>query len=496
MTNETTKYFLAFDLGATSGCSTLGTLKNGKLELEELTRFTNKIIQHNNKYYWDINALFNELKNCLKLTIAKGIKVDAIGIDSWGVDFVCIDKNGEVIDNPRCYRDPYTNGKAKEYFKLISQQELYNTTGIQIMDINTIFQLYASSKETNTPLPTTDKVLLIADSLSYMLTGNKVCEYTIASTSQLLNPRTQTIESKLLSVMNVDTQIIAPIITPGEKMGTLSDKIAKECGTNNIPVVAVAGHDTASAVVAVPATNKNFAYLSSGTWSLMGIEVDEPIINEESYRLNFTNEGGVEGTTRFLKNITGMWILEQCKEVWRKGNKEYTHLEIEKLTESIKPFQWFIDPDHSDFTNPTNMVEAIHNFCKRTNQPTPKTDAEYLRCIFDSLVLKYRYVLESLQKLAPFPIEKLHIIGGGSKNNMLNQATANATGLCIVAGPAEASTIGNIMIQAKGLGMANSLSEIRKTINDSFSFKTFHPQNTQEWTDAYNKFTNHIKIIS
>jgi len=356
------------------------------------------------------------------------------------------------------------------------------------MNFNSIYQLYAAQKEPNSAVTKAKSLLFMPDALSYLLTGKKVCEYSIASTSQLLNPRTKTFEPKLFEAMNISPSLMQPIVMPGEIIGYIKEDIAKECGIEQTPVIAVAGHDTGSAVVAVPAENEHFAYLSSGTWSLMGIEIDEPIITPESYQINFTNEGGVNGTTRFLKNITGMWLLEQCIKEWEEKGRNYDYSQITKMSNEVEGFQSLIDPDDETFANPESMTAAIVAFCEKTHQKSPESDAEFTRCIFDSLALKYRYVLSFLQRTAPFPIEKLHVIGGGSQNNLLNQATANSISMPVVAGPSEATAIGNIMIQAKGIGLLNSLQEIRKVIRQSVSPEIFYPEETESWDEAYQRF--------
>ena len=483
---KNTHYFYAFDLGATSGRSVLAKIEDDKITLKELTRFPNKIIRINDKYYWDIYMLFDALKEGLKAT--EGIKIDAIGIDTWGVDFVYLGKDGSILGQPRSYRDPYTEGIPAEYFKIISRKEVYDSTGIQIMNFNSIYQLYAAKKEHSSALESATDILFMPDALSYLLTGKKVCKYTIASTSQLLNPRTKKLEAKLFDAIEISPTLMQPIVMPGEIIGYVNDSVMKECSIGRVPVIAVAGHDTGSAVVAVPSENENFAYLSSGTWSLMGIEVHDPIIAEDSFQLNFTNEGGVNGTTRFLKNITGMWLLEQCRREW----EPYTYQQIVELSKGAKIFRSIIDPDDETFANPESMTEAIRLYCMRTGQIIPDTDAEFIRCIFDSLALKYRLVLESLQKVAPFPIEKLYVIGGGSQNRLLNQATANSIGLPVVSGPSEATAIGNVMMQAKAIGLTDSLSDIRRIIRNSVNPETFLPQDTALWNQAYNKF---LKII-
>jgi len=469
-------HFFAFDLGATSGRSILGALQDGKIELKELTRFTNKIIRVRDKYYWDIFALYEALKEGLATAASQNIRIDSIGIDTWGVDFVYLGEDGSLLSLPRSYRDPYTNGKPEEYFKLVPKKTVYDRTGIQIMNFNSLYQLYAAKCENYSPLKAAKEILFMPDALSYLLTEKKICEYTIASTSQLLNPITKKFEQELFEAMGISPSIMQPVVMPGTIIGNLSESVAKECGLPPVPVIAVAGHDTASAVAAVPAENEKFAYLSSGTWSLMGIEVQKPIITDETYQLNFTNEGGVEGATRFLKNITGMWLLEQCRKEWEAAGQEYSYSKIDELSGSVKGFQSVIDPDHPSFANPESMTKAIADYCAQNGQKIPASPAEFIRCIFDSLALKYKDVLSDLQKVAPFQIERLHVIGGGSKNSLLNQMTADAIGIPVVAGPSEATALGNVMMQAKGLGVVQSLQEIRRIIRNSVSPEVFYPE--------------------
>jgi rhamnulokinase len=486
-------HFLAFDLGATSGRSILATLQDDKVILKELTRFPNKIVRVGDKYYWNIYSLFEELKNGLRVVGNEKIKIDSVGIDTWGVDFVYVADDGTFLGLPRAYRDPYTNGAPEEYFEKISRKEVYELTGIQIMNFNSLFQLYAAAKESSSALKAAKNILFTPDALSYMLTGNKVCEYTIASTSQILNPRTKEFETKLFEPVGVSASIMLPLAMPGKITGNILKSIQLECGIEQTPVIAVAGHDTASAIAAIPAKDENFAYLSSGTWSLMGIEVKEPIISEQSFNLNFTNEGGIEGTTRFLKNITGMWLLEQCRKEWESHGKSYTYEEIVRMSDSVEGFQSIIDPDYPRFANPPSMLEAIAAYCAETNQKIPENHAEYIRCIFDSLALKYKYVLDCLKQVAPFEIERLHVIGGGSQNRLLNQLIANSIGLPVIAGPSEATAIGNVMVQAKGLGIVKSLNEMRAIIGNSVSLETFYPKDTAQWDEAYKKFMHHYK---
>ncbi|MBR4969784.1 MAG: rhamnulokinase [Alistipes sp.] len=480
--------FLAFDLGATSGRTLLGTLCDGKIETKELTRFPHAIIEVNGKFFWNLLGLYNNLKEGLAACAKEGITPESIGIDTWGVDIVPIGEDGSILGMPRAYRDPYTNGAPEKFFEIVPRDEVYSATGIQIMNFNTLYQIYAAVQEGYTPVTQAKQLLFMPDALSYMLTGKAICEYTIASTSQILNPRTAKLEASLLEAAGVSSDIFPELQMPGSVIGPLTDSLASETRIGKVNVVAVAGHDTASAVAAVPAENEHFAYLSSGTWSLMGIETPHPIINEESFRLNFTNEGGVAGTTRFLKNICGMWILEQCRKEWERDGKNYSYPEIVAMAEGAEPFTCFINPDDALFANPESMLGAIESFCKRTEQSAPTNDAQIIRTIFESLALRYREVLEMLEKMAPFAIDVLHIIGGGSKNSLLNQYTANATGKRVVAGPSEATAFGNIMMQAVGAGIVGSLGEARKIIRASIETEEFLPKDREVWDKAYDKF--------
>lgn len=386
---------------------------------------------------------------------------------------------------PYSYRDPHTTNAPENFFKLIPRKDVYEATGIQIMNFNSLFQFFTLDKNESSMLRGADKIMFMPDGLSYLLTGEVVMEYTIASTAQILNPYKKELNSQLLEKVGLDESKFGRFVLPGTVIGNLSESICRQTGLESIPVVTVAGHDTASAVASVPAEDECFAYLSSGTWSLMGIEVKEPIINDKTYELNFTNEGGVDGTIRFLKNICGMWLLEQCRKEW-DSNLSYPDL-IDQASKS-EPFKCLVNPDADVFANPTIMTKAITNYCSKTGQPTPQTIGEYVRCIFESLALRYREIFDFLQELAPFEIKKLHVIGGGSKNNLLNQFTANALNIPIITGPSEATAIGNIMLQAKALNLVSSLRDMRKVINNSVQPETFLPQEAEIWNKAYEKY--------
>jgi len=466
--------FFAIDLGATSGRTILGSIEGGLLQQRELTRFPNPIIQTGGHYFWDIYALYQEIIRGLRIVANEGIEIQSIGIDTWGVDFVCIGKDGGILRNPYCYRDPHTNGAMEEYFKLIPKEKVYEKTGIQFMPFNSLFQLFTMRQHRDSALEAANKILFVPDALMYMLTGETVCEYTILSTSQMLDPRTKRIDPELLDVIGLKESQFGRYVNPSEVVGTLTPEVQKLTGLGAIPVVAVAGHDTAAAVAAVPASDEHFAYLSCGTWSLLGIETQEAIINQKSFDYNFTNEGGIEGTTRFLKNICGMWLLERCRQEWTDAPADINQLNADAMT--AEPFRSIINPDDPRFANPTSMVEAIKSYCRKTHQPIPEDYRQMARCIFESLALRYREVLGFLNELAPFPIERLHVIGGGSLNTHLMQMTADAIGIPVLTGPVEGTAIGNIMLQAKAAGIVSNRFDMRRMIAQSIEMKTYMPQ--------------------
>ncbi len=480
-------YFFAVDLGATSGRTIVGHIGDGKLVLEELTRFPNHIIQTGGHFYWDIYALYNEILRGLKEVAKAGIPIKSIGIDTWGVDIVFVGADGALLRNPYCYRDPHTMGSPDDFFTIIPRDKVYDITGIQIMNFNTLFQLHTLHKNHCSALSAADKILFVPDALSYMLTGKMVTEYTIASTSQMLNPRTKRFDDSLLTAVGVTAEQFGQFVYPSALIGIITDEVKAITGLGDIPVIAVAGHDTASAVAAVPAEDEHFAYLSSGTWSLMGIETRDAIISAESFAINFTNEGGIEGTTRFLKNICGMWLLERCRKEW-DTTTSYSYGELIEAALAIPAFRSIINPDAPIFANPPSMIDAIKTYCEATGQPVPETYGEITRCIFDSLALRYKQVFGYLTAMAPFPINKLHIIGGGSRNNLLNQFTANACGVTVIAGPTECTAIGNIMLQAKASGLVSNITEMRQVIAESVETATFTPQQAADWDKAYEKY--------
>ena len=482
-------YFFAVDLGATSGRTIIGSIDVGQLHLEEVTRFPNHLIEQGDHFYWDIYALYFEMIRGLKEVAQRGLKITSIGIDTWGVDFVMIGDDGAILRNPRAYRDPITFEAMDDYLKhVISRKEVYDITGIQFMNFNSIFQLYAMKQEGNSALKHAQKILFVPDALSWMLTGNEVCEYTIASTSQLLDPRTKQLDERLLASLGLTRSMFGKMVNPGTPIGVLTDEVQKMTGLGPVPVIAVAGHDTGSAVAAVPAKDEKFAYLSSGTWSLMGIETKDAIISDLSYERNFTNEGGIEGTTRFLKNICGMWIYERCRKEWPEEVRKLSHPELQGSAMQVEAFRSIINPDDAQFANPDSMINAIQQYCRKTNQPVPETPAEICRCIFDSLALRYKQVFQWMQEFAPFKLEVLHIIGGGSLNKYLNQFTANATGATVLAGPQECTAIGNIMMQAKAAHLVKDIWEMRQIIANSVELVKYEPTDKAVWDQAFDKY--------
>jgi rhamnulokinase len=485
--------FIAFDLGATSGRAIAGTLADGKIAMEEISRFSNGIIPVGEHFHWNILGIYNILKNSLKTCAQEGKYCpESIGIDTWGVDFGLLAKDGSLLGEPYAYRDPHTNGMMDEYFKLLPREKVYDLTGIQFMQFNSLFQLFAMKRNGSSLLESAQDLLFLPDLLNYLFTGVKKAEFTIASTSQMLNPKTMNWAKELFDAFGAPVSLMQELVLPGTVVGTLADGIAKETGIGKIPVVAVGAHDTASAIASVPAEGENWAYLSSGTWSLMGIETRKPLISKETEAMNFTNEGGIEGTFRFLKNITGLWLLEQCRKEWEQENWSYEQLV--DMAKAEKPFRCFVDPDAPDFMNPENMPEAISEYCSRTGQKAPENAGQFVRCIFESLALKYRHVIELLKKVSPHPIEKLHVIGGGAKNAYLCQFTANAIGMPVVAGPAEGTAMGNLLVQAMALGHLGSLADIRKVVRNSVETETYLPQETTEWDQAYEQFLNSLKF--
>lgn len=494
MYNNSPASFLAIDLGASSGRAMLGTISSGILKLKEINRFANPIVEINDRYCWNLLHLYGEILKSLRQIKTDGTNILSIGIDTWGVDFVCFGKDGEALRMPYSYRDSHTVGAPERFFEKMPREEVYRKTGIQFMNFNTLFQLSTLLDENNSIYPVIDKILFMPDALSYMLTGKMVTEYTIASTSQLINPYERILDVSLLNAVNLTEDNFAPIVLSGTEIGKLTESVKRQTGLGDIAVVAVAGHDTGSAVLATPAENENFAYLSSGTWSLIGIESAVPVINDETFALNFTNEGGADGSVRLLKNICGMWLIEQCKKEW-ESERTVSFQEIVSAAEKADPFRSLINPDSPCFASPKSMISEIKNYCQKTGQYVPETMGEIARCIYESLAFRYKQILTDLQRLATFPIETLHIIGGGAQNNMLNSFTANAIGKTVIAGPSEATAFGNILLQAKAAGLVNDKTEMRQIVRNSVVLETFEPRDSEIWESNYKKYLTIFKEI-
>lgn len=487
-------HFVAFDLGATSGRTILATLTaDGHLETEEINRFPNAIITLNGVSHWNIFSLFESMKQGMKLVAKKGIRPVSVAVDTWGVDIAAISEEGNLISLPVAYRDArFSAENTADYFnRALDAEKLYSLTGIQTLHFNTVFQLHALRD--TFAIRNATKIGFIPDVLSYLMTGNLITEYTIASTGALLNPHTGEFDLEVLSSVGVDKSKFGHLVRPGSVIGTLRPELQKETGLGEVPVVAVGGHDTASAVAAIPAEGKDWAFLSSGTWSLMGIENDRPVVTPDSFRHNMTNEGGIENTIRLLKNITGMWVLEECLKKWKSEGTEYTYPQLVEMAAEAEPFKCFIDPDDARFVAPADMPAEIKAYCKATGQAVPEDHKSIVRCIFESLALKYRYVLGLFKEVATNPIHRLNVIGGGSRNELLCRFTASAINLPVVTGPVEGTAFGNILMQAKAAGYVGSLDELREIVRKNVPTKTYMPDDPEAWDEPYNRFLNIIK---
>lgn len=482
------KSYLAFDLGAESGRAILGKLNDkGLLKITEIHRFPNSIIQIRNNLHWNILELYQEILKGMQICQSCADSPSSIGIDTWGVDFTLLDENGNLIGMPFVYRDKRTQGIMEEFFKKYSKEKLYKQTGIQLMEINTIFQLYSMVRDRSPQLKIVSDLLFMPDIFNYFLTGIKKTEFTFATTSQLYNPKINKWEKEIFKHLGISIGIMQKIVQPGTIIGRITPSISNKTGLKNVPVVAVASHDTGSAVAAVPTSTKNFAYISLGTWSLIGIESQRPIINEKTLKYNFTNEGGICGTFRVLKNIMGMWLLQESKRIWSKV-KKYSYSELVNMAKKSKPFVSIIDPDYSEFMNAVDMPFSIQKFCQETDQTPPQNIGEIVRTILESLALAHCYTLRQLKEISNRNIEHIHIIGGGSQNHLLCQFTANATGIPVYAGPVEATAIGNILVQAMAFDQIKSIEELREVVRNSFKLNIYKPHHIPDWDIAYTCF--------
>ncbi|MBR6698730.1 MAG: rhamnulokinase [Bacteroidaceae bacterium] len=468
------KVYLAADFGGGSGRVIAGWLEDGKLTMEEIHRFGNRQVRLGDHVYWDFPALFEDMKAGLKKAASKGYEVESIGVDTWGVDFGLIDRDGQLLGNPVCYRDARTAGMTEKLFETLNPTEHYATTGIQVMEINTLAQLL--SIKGTAQLEAAEHLLFMPDLFSYFLTGKATNEYCIASTSELLDAKRREWSWETIEALGLPKRIFGDIVMPGTVRGELRKDIAEETGLKDVKVIAVGSHDTASAVAAVPAIEGDgpVAFLSSGTWSLLGIELPEPILTEEARQAEFTNEGGVGGRIRFLQNITGLWILQRLMAEWKERGEEQTFGELLPAAAQAS-ISSIIPVADAAFTNPPSMEKAISDYCRQSNQPVPQTKGEFVRCLFQSLAKKYKDAIEGVNGLLPESLKRLHIIGGGSQNGLLNQFTADALGIPVWAGPVEATAMGNILVQAMAAGEVADLAELREVVRRSVTPKVFEP---------------------
>ncbi len=476
------KCYFAVDLGATSGRTMVGGFKeDGSFFLDEVNRFPNHLIRLQGHIYWDLPELYRNIVEGLSLAARMEDKeIVSIGIDTWGCDFAFFGKDGSLVRLPYAYRDAHTRGASKNYFQRVPEEKVYSITGIQVMDFNSLFQLETLRRNFDSALEMGESIQFVPCALAYMLTGKKSCEYSIATTAQIVDAKRRQLSDELLATLCLRKDSFGRFVYPGEKIGTLTPEVQELTGLGPVDVLAVASHDTASAVAAIPSRDPGYAYLSSGTWSLMGIETNEPILNEKARTLNFTNEGGVLSTIRFLKNITGMWLLEQARLAW----PELSYADLNRLALEAEPLRSLVDPDDESLASPKDMCKAICDLCASTDQPVPETPGQFVRCILESLALKYSQVLEDLRGFSPITLRVLHIIGGGARNDILNQWTADACGIRVIAGPYEATGMGNVMIQAMADEGSKDLFAMRERLAPSVSLKTYEPQNMAPWAEA------------
>lgn len=492
MLSVTPKKYLAFDFGAESGRAVLGDVCSGVITMKEMHRFPNQPLESAGSLRWDVRRLWCEVQSALARVA--DIELDGIGVDAWGVDYALLNERGELLENPYHYRDTRTQGMMERVFQQVSREEIYITTGIQFMPINTLYQLFAACHETPQLLQAAKTLVTIPDLFHFWLTGKAVCEFTNATTTQMVNAWTRTWANELMDRLHLPSRLPAEIVEPGTVIGSLLECVAGRTRSET-PVIAPASHDTGSAVAAITAGNGT-AFLSSGTWSLVGTEIDAPIITADALGRNFTNEGGVCNTTRFLRNVMGLWMLQGCRNTWASEGKPVAYDELMNLARDEDSFLHLVDPDDASFLNPSNMLTAIDRYCTRTEQPLPQRPGAYVRTVLESLAFKYRSVIESLEELTGRRIEQIRVIGGGSKNRVLNQLTADATGKVVVAGPAEATSIGNIAVQILATGGATSLAEVRSMVEHSFPVEVFNPIESDRWNDNAKRFEHYTKAAN
>ena len=486
------KRILAYDFGASSGRAILATYDGTKIKMEEIHRFSNDPVMVNGVFHWDILRLFHEIKQGITKAVHAG-GFDAIGIDTWGVDFGLLDKKGHLMRNPVHYRDVRTNGIPEKIYEKIPAAELYARSGIQLVNLNTLFQMYSMVQEEPEELAHADKMLFIPDLFAYWLTGVQKAEYSIASTSQMLDPYTRDWNYSLLEELGIPTRLLPPVMDTGETYGMVSDAICEELGCPKVPVIAVATHDTASAVASVPTQEDDFIYISCGTCSLFGTELHEPVVNDKSYKFNVTNEGGVNHTIRFLKNIIGLWLIQESRRQWIREGQQVTFADLERDALACEPLRCFIDPDDARFGVPGNLPKRVQEFCAETGQYVPQTRGEIMRCIYESLAMKYRYSFKAMGEVTGKNYGVIHMIGGGTKDRLLCQMTADSCNVPVVAGPIEATAMGNIAVQLMALGAFKDMKEVRRAVAASEDPKHYAPVNAAPYDEAYDRFVKILK---
>ncbi len=478
--------YIAVDLGAESGRVMLGTVSADKLHFEEVHRFPNGPIEQDSSLRWDFNRVFSEVKTGLAKAIKKSnAQVAGMAVDSWGVDFGLLDEERKLIENPYHYRDSRTNGVMEKAFELMPKRAIYENSGLQFMQVNTLYQLLAMRLGNSEVLARAKKLIFMADLVSYHLCGQVYAEYTLASTSQFMDMRTGRWSREIFNKLDLPIDIMPKIVAPGGVVGRLKSEIADELGCTSIPVIAVGSHDTASAVATVPAQGNNWAYVSSGTWSLMGVEIPEAIINDKTFEYELTNEGGVANTIRLLKNIAGLWLVQGCRRQWQSQKVDLSYGQLTAMAQKAKAFIAHIDPDYNDFLSPGDMPAKINRYLAQTGQKTIDDKGQLIRVILESLAFKYRLVMETIEDITGKTIDVLHIVGGGIKNELLCQFAANAIGKKVIAGPAEATASGNIIMQAMATGQIKTLAQGRELIRNSFEVKEYLPQDRETWEREY-----------
>lgn len=486
--------YLAIDLGAESGRVMAGMFDGQHIRLEELHRFSNGPVHVADTMRWDLLRLWSQIQVGLQKAAARfGQNIVSVGVDTWGVDFVLLSKTGEMLGQPYHYRDARTRGVMEHTFQRVPRAEVFANTGLQFMEINSLYQLLAMNQSNPALVEMADKFLMIPDFFHWLLSGSRVVEFTNATTSQMYHPTNRNWSFDMLGKLGLPTHMFPEVVAPGTKLGRLREDVARRAGLPRLEVVAPATHDTGAAIAAVPTErtgSANWAYISSGTWSLMGLELPHAVLTQRALELNVTNEGGIDGTYRLLKNIMGLWLVQECRKSFERNGSPYDYGLLAQVARDARPFRAFVDPDSPAFLAPHDMPEAIRDWCRETNQEIPDTDGGLIRCALESLALKYRMVLGWLEELSGEKTDVIHIVGGGTQNELLNQFTANATGRPVVTGPVEATALGNVLVQARTSGSVGSLSQIRDIVRASSTMQRYEPQNTSQWNDAYARFTS------